>query len=101
MAAIGGDHRQSTPGAEDADMAVALLGFRQARIVKAERDKVRVERRVVEAVKEIIFARASDCVAAPDHLALPEGKRDLTGDDHSRLSDALDQRTGESDRACG
>ena len=60
-----------------------------------------VEQAWLRPCEQVVVAGPADAVAAPDHLALPEGQRDLAGDDHPRRRDALDQRPGERDRARG
>ena len=82
-------------------MLVALRGRGEARVVEVERRDPRLEPGAVESVERIVGAGAADPVAAPDHLALPEGQRDLAGLDHPRRGDALDQRARDGDGARG
>src|SRR4051794_19371449 len=67
------DHWHARPEEEGADLLVALRGRGEARIVEIERHDLGVEPRGVEPIDRIVGTGAADAVAAPDHLALPEG----------------------------
>ena len=82
-------------GAREVHMLVAFRRLGEPRIVEVERNDLRIEPQVIEPIEEVVGAKAPDTPAAPDHLALPELKRDFAGDDHVRLRDPGDERTSE------
>src|SRR6185369_9059793 len=95
MAALELNHRHARPEEEGANMLVAFRRLGEPRIVEVERNDLRIEPQVIEPIEEVVGAKAPDTPAAPDHLALPELKRDFAGDDHVRLRDPGDERTSE------
>ena len=88
------DHRHPRPEQEGADMLVSFRGGGEARVVEIERRDLRVQPGVIEAMERVVRPGPADTLAAPDHLALPEGQRDLAGLDHPWFGDSLDQRAG-------